>query len=142
MYYSIEPENRAEFISALRDLADFLAANPAVPVPLNGDVITLHASGYEDGGRAQVDHIARLLGITPEATLADIKKAYRRLARKYHPDRHNGDPAAAAQFREITEAYDTLTDPNRRQAYDRTYRPAPGTKISPPVQDSYVISRL
>jgi curved DNA-binding protein CbpA len=83
-----------------------------------------------------------LLGITPDATLADIKKAYRNLARKYHPDRNNSAPDSTARFRDITEAYDALTDPSRRQAYDRTYRPAPGTKISTPVHDSHVISRL
>jgi curved DNA-binding protein CbpA len=89
----------------------------------------------------QKDYYA-LLGITSDATLTDIKRAYRKLARKCHPDRNHGDPDAAARFRDITEAYDTLADPGRRQAYDRVYRPAPGTKISTPVQDSYVISRL
>jgi hypothetical protein len=71
VYYSTDPANRAEFITALRNLADFLAANPAVPVPLNGDVIRLHASSYEDGGKAQVDQIARLLGRTVTDDTAD-----------------------------------------------------------------------
>ena len=68
-----------------------------------------------------------LLGVEPDATTAQIKKAYRKLARLHHPDTNPGDPQAAARFREITEAYDTLTDPDRREAYDRTRpRPRPG----------------
>jgi hypothetical protein len=62
MYYSIEPENRTEFIAALRSLADFLDSNPAVPVPLFGDRITLCADSFDNGGKAQVDQIACLLG--------------------------------------------------------------------------------
>jgi curved DNA-binding protein CbpA len=50
-----------------------------------------------------------ILGLTPDATLADLKKAYRRLARQHHPDRNNGDPAAAEKFRLIIEAYDYLS---------------------------------
>jgi curved DNA-binding protein CbpA len=60
-----------------------------------------------------------LLGIPPNATSADIKRAYRKLAKKYHPD-VNKNSDAAERFREITEAYDTLTDPDRRRRYDRT----------------------
>src|ERR1700746_615415 len=59
-----------------------------------------------------------LLGVTREATLADVKRAYRRLARKFHPDINPGDRRAAAQFRQIAEAYETLSDPARRQRYD------------------------
>jgi molecular chaperone DnaJ len=47
-----------------------------------------------------------VLGVPREATLADIKKAYRKLARRHHPDRNNGDPAATERFRQITEAYE------------------------------------
>jgi hypothetical protein len=50
-----------------------------------------------------------ILGIPADATLADIKKAYRKLARRHHPDRNNGDPTAAERFRQITEAYEALT---------------------------------
>jgi len=50
-----------------------------------------------------------VLGVPREATLADIKKAYRKLARRHHPDRNNGDPAATERFRQITEAYEALT---------------------------------
>ncbi len=61
-----------------------------------------------------------LLGIEREATLGEIKRAYRRLARKYHPDINPGDRMAAAQFRQIAEAYETLSDPERRSRYDTT----------------------
>ena len=59
-----------------------------------------------------------ILGIERGATLADIKRAYKRLARKFHPDINPGDRMAAAQFRQIAEAYETLIDPDRRRRYD------------------------
>ncbi len=59
-----------------------------------------------------------LLGLERAATLIDIKRAYRRLARRYHPDINPGDRLAAAQFRQIAEAYETLSDPERRRRYD------------------------
>ena len=59
-----------------------------------------------------------ILGVAPGATLGDIKRAYRRLARKYHPDINPGDRMATAQFRQIAEAYETLCDPDRRRRYD------------------------
>jgi hypothetical protein len=84
----------------------------------------------------------QLLGVRPDATMLLIKKAYRKLAKQYHPD-VNTSPDAAEKFREITEAYDTLTDPDRRRRYDRLHgtgrtagadddwyrrtRPGPGT---------------
>src|SRR5258706_7523692 len=61
-----------------------------------------------------------ILGVEREATLADVKRAYKRLARKYHPDINPGDRMAAAQFRQIAEAYETLSDAQRRQQYDTT----------------------
>jgi hypothetical protein len=73
-----------------------------------------------------------ILGVPPDATLPDIKKAYRRLARQHHPDCNNGDPDAAARFREITEAYETLSHPIRRQAYDATRPPVTGTSMAAP----------
>jgi molecular chaperone DnaJ len=59
-----------------------------------------------------------LLGVERKATEADIKRAYRRLARKYHPDINPGDRVAELQFRQIAEAYETLVDPDRRHRYD------------------------
>jgi molecular chaperone DnaJ len=60
-----------------------------------------------------------ILGLDSEAAEVDIKKAYRRLAMKFHPDRNPDDPSAAERFREASEAYEVLTDPEKRQAYDR-----------------------
>jgi molecular chaperone DnaJ len=59
-----------------------------------------------------------LLGLPREATLVEIKRSYRRLARKYHPDINPGDNTAEARFKEITRAYETLSDPERRTRYD------------------------
>jgi molecular chaperone DnaJ len=59
-----------------------------------------------------------LLGVPREATEGDIKRAYRRLARRYHPDINPGDREAAARFQEILDAYETLIDPDRRRRYD------------------------
>lgn len=60
-----------------------------------------------------------VLGVPRDATEADIKKAYRRLAMEYHPDRNNGDKAAEEKFKELTEAYEVLRDPQQRATYDR-----------------------
>jgi molecular chaperone DnaJ len=59
-----------------------------------------------------------ILGLERGATLADVKRAYKRLARRFHPDINPGDRKAAAQFRQIAEAYETLSDPDRRRRYD------------------------
>jgi molecular chaperone DnaJ len=60
-----------------------------------------------------------VLGIDRDASEAEIKKAYRKLAVKFHPDRNTEDPQAAEKFREATEAYDVLKDPEKRAQYDR-----------------------
>jgi molecular chaperone DnaJ len=59
-----------------------------------------------------------ILGIERGASQSDIKRAYKRLARKCHPDINPGDRMAAAQFRQVAEAYETLSDPDRRSQYD------------------------
>ncbi len=60
-----------------------------------------------------------LLGVAKNADAAALKSAYRKLAVKYHPDKNPGDAAAEAKFKEISEAYDILSDPQKKAAYDR-----------------------
>lgn len=60
-----------------------------------------------------------VLGVSREASEADIKKAYRKLAMECHPDRNNGDKTAEERFKLVTEAYEVLRDPNKRASYDR-----------------------
>ena len=60
-----------------------------------------------------------VLGVSKTATDAEIKKAYRKLAMKYHPDYNPGDKAAEEKFKEINEANEILSDPKKRQLYDQ-----------------------
>ena len=61
------------------------------------------------------------LGLKSDATLADIKRAFRQKASQFHPDR-NSDPDAPARFREVQEAYNVLSDDDKRKAYDDNRR--------------------
>ncbi len=60
-----------------------------------------------------------ILGISRDASQEDIKRAYRRLAHQYHPDKNPGDKRAEERFKEINEAYEVLKDPDKRATYDR-----------------------
>ena len=63
-----------------------------------------------------------VLGVTSDAKAPEIKKSYRKLAKKYHPDANPDNPAAAEKFKEIAAAYDVLSDPDKRRKYDQVRR--------------------
>src|SRR5437764_15295551 len=60
----------------------------------------------------------KTLGVDKKASAEEIKKAYRKLARRYHPDRNPDDKQAESRFKEISQAYDVLGDPEKRKQYD------------------------
>lgn len=71
-----------------------------------------------------------VLGLEPQATTADVKRAFKRLSRRYHPGINPGDRAAEAMFQRISEAYETLVDPLRRQQYDAAGGRAPAAEAA------------
>ncbi len=74
-----------------------------------------------------------ILGVSRDADVETIKKAYRKLARKYHPD-VSKEAGAEDRFKEIAQAYETLRDPEKRKAYDELGRHASGEQFNPPPQ--------
>src|SRR5437867_13450283 len=60
----------------------------------------------------------KTLGVSRDASADDIRKAFRKLARKYHPDVNPGDTKSENRFKEINEAYEVLSDPDKRKKYD------------------------
>src|SRR3954468_23786231 len=60
----------------------------------------------------------KVLGVDKKASQDDIKKAYRKLARQYHPDKNPGDKGAEERFKEVQGAYDLIGDPEKRKQYD------------------------
>src|SRR5687768_18049206 len=70
---------------------------------------------------ANKDYYA-VLGVSASASQDDIKKQYRKLAKKYHPDTNRNDPKAADRFKEIAEAYNVIGDAEKRKQYDEMRR--------------------
>ena len=67
---------------------------------------------------AYIDYY-KILGVNKDASQDDIKKAYKKLARQYHPDLNQNDPDAHRKFQEINEANEVLSDPEKRKKYDQ-----------------------
>ncbi|RDV44994.1 J domain-containing protein [Leifsonia sp. ku-ls] len=74
----------------------------------------------------------KVLGVSKDVSDADLKKTYRKLARKYHPDSNPGDAAAEAKFKEISEAYSVLSDPEERKEYDQIRAMGSGARFTAP----------
>lgn len=72
----------------------------------------------------------KILGVSKDASDADIKKAYRKLARKYHPDTNSGDAAAEKTFKDVSEAYSVLSDAEDREQYDAIRAMGGGARFS------------
>ncbi|TLM83313.1 J domain-containing protein [Pseudarthrobacter sp. NamE2] len=73
----------------------------------------------------------KILGVAKDASDADIKKAYRKLAREHHPDKNPGNTASEKKFKDISEAYSVLSDPDERQQYDAIRAMGSGARFAP-----------
>src|SRR3974390_3811134 len=73
-----------------------------------------------------------LPGVSRKAAQKEIRQAYRKLARKYHPDLNPGDKSAEEKFKQVQEAYDVLSDTKKRQMYDQFGFETPGAGGAPP----------
>lgn len=78
-----------------------------------------------------------VLGVAKDVPDAELKKVYRKLARKYHPDSNPGDAAAEARFKEISEAYAVLSDPQQRAEYDQVRAMGSGARFTPGGQGGF-----
>ncbi len=74
----------------------------------------------------------KVLGVSKDVSDAELKKAYRKLARKYHPDSNSGDADAEARFKEISEAHSVLSDPEQRKEYDAIRAMGSGARFTAP----------
>jgi molecular chaperone DnaJ len=81
--------------------------------------------------RSTGKNLYEILGVQKGASDAEIKKAYRKLARQYHPDANEGDKEAEERFKEMQAAYDVLSDPEKRQAYDQYGSPDGQVRFGP-----------
>ena len=83
---------------------------------------------------AYIDYY-KILGVDKSASQDDVKKAYKKLARKYHPDLNPNDPDAHRKFQEINEANEVLSDPEKRKKYDQSGA-APATAANSPTSSN------
>ena len=86
----------------------------AVWSPFSFKILTM----FEQRFSMEFKDYYKILGVEKSATKDEIKKAYRKLAMKYHPDRNPGDKAAEEKFKEITEAHEVLSDSEKRNKYE------------------------
>lgn len=84
----------------------------------------------------------KVLGVTPGAAEEEIKSAYRRMAKQYHPDAHPGDEECERKFREINEAYGVLGDPEKRKKYDGDNRKTKAGANKPEVNYQDIFRRF